>query len=162
MRYLETVMGVPMSLDLRDPDDDRSRAAARSAFDLLRAADARFSPFRADSELRRYERGLVDAPSPELAEVLSIAAGAQAASAGAFDIRRPGGDLGALGTARGLHGLDVHDARPGERHGHLHGTVRRLGDVAPDGHRRGVGRARTGVRRRGTRVRGRRGTGAVR
>ncbi|MEV0890655.1 FAD:protein FMN transferase [Promicromonospora sp. NPDC050262] len=101
MRYLETVMGVPMSLDLRDPDDDRSRAAARSAFDLLRAEDARFSPFRADSELRRYERGLVDAPSPELAEVLSIAAGVQAASAGAFDIRRPGGGLDANGVVKG-------------------------------------------------------------
>lgn len=101
MRYLETVMGVPMSLDLRAPDDGRSRAAARAAFDLLRAEDARFSPFRTSSELRRYERGLVGSPSPELTEVLRIAADARAASGGAFDIRRPGGGLDANGVVKG-------------------------------------------------------------
>ena len=101
MRYLETVMGVPMSLDLRAPADERSRAAARAAFDLLRAEDARFSPFRPSSELRRYEQGLSGPPSPELAEVLRLAEDARAASGGAFDIRRPDGSLDANGVVKG-------------------------------------------------------------
>lgn len=94
-------MGVPMSLDLRAPADERARAAARAAFDLLRVEDARFSPFRESSELRRYERGLVRRPSPELAEVLRLADDARIASGGAFDVRRPDGGLDANGVVKG-------------------------------------------------------------
>ena len=82
MRYLETVMGVPMSLDLRAPADDRSRAAARAAFDLLRAEDARFSPFRPSSELLS-RNGLNRASSTRSRSNAARAAARARSSAGA-------------------------------------------------------------------------------
>jgi thiamine biosynthesis lipoprotein len=54
MRRVEQIMGLPVSLDV---------PAATSAVDLepafaeMRLADARFSPFRPNSELSRYNRG---------------------------------------------------------------------------------------------------------
>ncbi|MGW8564955.1 FAD:protein FMN transferase [Isoptericola sp. NPDC055881] len=98
---METVMGVPVSLVLRAPDDARSRAAVRAAFDRLHAADARFSPYRQDSELCRYARGQVPVPSGELREVLDLAEAARRASGGAFDVRRPDDTLDTNGVVKG-------------------------------------------------------------
>ncbi|WP_314149911.1 FAD:protein FMN transferase, partial [uncultured Leifsonia sp.] len=74
MRRVETVMGIPMSVDIREVDDATAARAAEQAFAVLRAADARFSRYRQDSEVSaivRGERGEADA-SPELREVIGI------------------------------------------------------------------------------------------
>ncbi|MGW6225489.1 FAD:protein FMN transferase [Cellulosimicrobium cellulans] len=94
-------MGLPMSLDLRAPDDARARAAVRAAFAVLHAADARFSGRRADSELSRHRRGLVVRPSRDLREVLDLAEAARVASGGAFDVHRPDGTLDTDGVVKG-------------------------------------------------------------
>lgn len=100
MRATEHVMGTVVSADVRGTLDDRAAGAVAEAFALLRAAEQRFSPFLADSELRRYERGECD-PSPELAEVLAVAARATAASGGAFSVRAPDGSLDTNGVVKG-------------------------------------------------------------
>ena len=101
MHRTEVVMGIPMSVDVRDLTDERSAAeAVDAAFAVLRSAEERFSPYRKDSELRRYERGET-APSADLQEILQVARDASEASGGAFSIRAPDGSLDTNGVVKG-------------------------------------------------------------
>jgi thiamine biosynthesis lipoprotein len=101
-------MGTVASLDLRCavPPEVVTRA-----FDILDAADERFSPFRADSELSRIDRGELSAEhaSGEMAEVLRVASAFSRASGGAFSVRR-GGRLDANGIVKGWAAQRAADA----------------------------------------------------
>jgi thiamine biosynthesis lipoprotein len=95
-RYVEHVMGMPISLALRGrhTDDDAARAAWAVVMATLRDVDAVFSTYRGDSVISRLGRGeigLEDCP-PEVAEVLELGAVAERDSGGAFSIRLPGAD----------------------------------------------------------------------
>ena len=95
-RYVEQVMGMPVSLALRGrhTDDDAARQAWTAAMDVLREADRVFSTYRDDSVVSRLDRGeiaLADCPA-EVHEVLALGEEARLASGGAFDVRRPGPD----------------------------------------------------------------------
>ena len=95
-RYVEHVMGMPISLALRGrhTDDAAARSAWATVMDSLRDADRVFSTYRADScvsRLGRGEVGLEDCP-PEVAEVFALGAAAEGESGGAFSIRLPGPD----------------------------------------------------------------------
>jgi FAD:protein FMN transferase len=75
-RYVEHVMGMPISLALRGrhTDDDAARAAWAETMRVLRDVDRVFSTYRPDSfvsRLGRGEIGLEDCP-PELAEVVEL------------------------------------------------------------------------------------------
>lgn len=90
MHRVEHVMGFPVSLRVDDtvvPD-----AAVDAVFAWLHEVDARFSPFRADSEVSRYGRGELSADglSAGLVEVLGICERYRTATGGAFDVRLPG------------------------------------------------------------------------
>ncbi|MFJ8894953.1 FAD:protein FMN transferase [Leifsonia sp. NPDC102414] len=101
MRFVETVMGIPMSIDIRDAGD-HSDAAAR-AFAVLREADARFSVYRPDSEVSAANRGELgpSAFSADLAETIALGEEAERASGGAFRIHRPEGTLDLDGVVKG-------------------------------------------------------------
>ena len=101
MRHHELVMGLPMSVDVRDDDEARVRRAVRQAFDTMHEADRRFSRYLPDSELRRYERGECAEPSADLREVLAIGSRYEAASHGAFTVHRPDGALDTDGVVKG-------------------------------------------------------------
>ena len=91
-RYVEHVMGMPISLALRGrhAGDARGEAAWGAALAVLRAADRTFSTYRADSVISRMNRGVpVDTP-PEVADVLAVGAAAERSSGGAFALRRDG------------------------------------------------------------------------
>ena len=95
-RYVEHVMGLPVSLALRGrhTDDDAAREAWTAAMEVLRDADRLFSTYRADSAVSRLDRGeiaLEDCPA-EVHEVLALGEEARLASGGAFDVRRTGPD----------------------------------------------------------------------
>jgi thiamine biosynthesis lipoprotein len=95
-RYVEHVMGMPISLALRGrhTDDAAARAAWAEVMATLRYVDVVFSTYRGDSDISRLGRGeigLEDCP-PEVAEVLELGAAAERASGGAFSIRLPGPD----------------------------------------------------------------------
>ncbi|MEC3973761.1 FAD:protein FMN transferase [Amycolatopsis sp. H20-H5] len=98
---VELVMGLPISLDLRD-DGDFS-AAADDVFGWLRAVDARFSPFKVDSEVRRYDRGELTTGelSDDLVEVLGLCAEYEELSGGAFKARLPGRPLDPCAVVKG-------------------------------------------------------------
>ena len=95
-RYVEQVMGMPVSLALRGlhSDDDPARRAWLACLEVLQEAARVFSTYRDDSCVSRLGRGeltVADCP-PEVAEVLAIGERARAESHGAFDVRRPGPD----------------------------------------------------------------------
>ena len=94
VRYVEHVMGMPISLAMRGrhTDDDPARAAWAETVRVLREVDRVFSTYRPDSfvsRLGRGEIGLEDCP-PEVTEVVDLGAAAERDSGGAFSIRRPG------------------------------------------------------------------------
>jgi FAD:protein FMN transferase len=95
VRRVEHVMGMPISLALRGRHThDAADAAWAAVLDTLRAADAVFSTYRADSvvsAIRRGELALADAPQ-DVHEVLAIAARAERATDGAFSAWRSGPD----------------------------------------------------------------------
>jgi thiamine biosynthesis lipoprotein len=95
-RYVEHVMGMPVSLALRGrhTGDGTAHAAWAAVMADLHGADRVFSTYREDSavsRLRRGEIGLEDCPA-EVAEVLELGEAAERASAGAFSVWLPGPD----------------------------------------------------------------------
>ena len=95
-RYVEHVMGMPISLALRGrhAGDRAGRDAWAEAMATLRDVDRVFSPYRDDSTVSRLGRGeidLADCP-PEVVEVLGLGARAERESGGAFRVRLPGPD----------------------------------------------------------------------
>jgi thiamine biosynthesis lipoprotein len=103
-RYVEHVMGMPISLALRGrhTDDAAARGAWAEALAALRDVDRVFSTYRDDSFVSRLARGEItveDCP-PEVAEVLALGEAARVQSHGAFDVRR-GGVLDPSGVVKG-------------------------------------------------------------
>ncbi len=95
MRHVEQVMGMPVSVDVRDPVD------VAPLYADLRRVEARFSPFRPDSEVSRYGRGEVADVSPDLAEVLDICRHYEQISLGAFTATLPGRPFDPCGVVKG-------------------------------------------------------------
>jgi thiamine biosynthesis lipoprotein len=89
-RRVEHVMGMPVTVDVRDAAVGED--ALDRVFDWLRFVDATFSTYRADSEIRRLDRGelaLRDA-HPDVREVLARCERLRAATGGYFDARARG------------------------------------------------------------------------
>jgi thiamine biosynthesis lipoprotein len=86
MRYLETVMGVPMSVDIRDDGDHT--IAVDEAFGELRNADRIFSTYRSDSVISRLNRAelTLDTVGDRFMEVLSLAEKFSNVSGGVFTL----------------------------------------------------------------------------
>jgi len=103
-RYVEHVMGMPISLALRGrhTDDAAARGAWAEALAALRDVDRVFSTYRADSFVSRLGRGEleIDDCPPEVGEVLALGEVARLQSHGAFDVRR-GGLLDPSGVVKG-------------------------------------------------------------
>ncbi|QIY74298.1 FAD:protein FMN transferase [Streptomyces sp. RLB1-33] len=101
MRRVEQVMGFPVSL--RIDDENASEETADPVFAWLREVDARFSPFRADSEVSRLDRGELTPHelSPDLTEVLGLCEEYRVATGGAFDVRLPGRGLDPCAMVKG-------------------------------------------------------------
>jgi FAD:protein FMN transferase len=94
VRYVEHVMGLPVSLALRGrhAEDAAGRDAWRAVMASLRHADRVFSTYRPDSVVSRLDRGELtrDDPRvpPEVGEVLALGERAERASDGAFSVWR--------------------------------------------------------------------------
>jgi thiamine biosynthesis lipoprotein len=96
---VEQIMGLPISIDVRDGDS----ILTEGAFEILREADRRFSPFRTDSEVQRYERGEL-APellSDDFREVMGICSFYEHETGGAFTARIPGRGLDPCAVVKG-------------------------------------------------------------
>ncbi|WP_236794285.1 FAD:protein FMN transferase [Amycolatopsis sp. GM8] len=95
MRLVRQIMGLPISLDL--PDDEQD--AAERAFAWLREVDRRFSPFRDDSEVTQFDP---DGPhSAEMREIVGLCETYEGLSGGAFRARLPGRGFDPSGIVKG-------------------------------------------------------------
>jgi thiamine biosynthesis lipoprotein len=94
-------MGFPVSL--RVDDEDIREETADALFAWLREVDARFSPFRPDSEVCRHDRGELGPRelSPDLTEVLDLCERYRVATGGAFQVRLPGRGLDPCAVVKG-------------------------------------------------------------
>jgi len=104
MNRVEHVMGFPVSLRIDDEGGgSRMGETADALFAWLREVDARFSPFRPDSEVCRYDRGELRLPqlSADLTEVLDLCEQYRIATGGAFDVRLPGRPLDPCAVVKG-------------------------------------------------------------
>jgi thiamine biosynthesis lipoprotein len=95
-RYVEQLMGMPVSLALRGrhTDDSPAHTAWQACVEELREVYRVFSTYRQDSVVSRLGAGelaLADCP-PEVHEVLALGEQARVESGGSFDVRRPGPD----------------------------------------------------------------------
>ncbi|MGY2874072.1 FAD:protein FMN transferase [Marmoricola sp. URHA0025 HA25] len=95
-RYVDHVMGMPISLALRGrhTHDHQALEAWSEVMADLREVDRVFSTYRPDSHVSRLGRGeitVADCPS-EVVEVLALGHRARLESGGAFDVRRRAAD----------------------------------------------------------------------
>jgi thiamine biosynthesis lipoprotein len=104
-RSVQHIMGMPISVDVRDLGDGRhAERALETVFIWLRWVDSTFSTYQVDSEVSRLSRGelsLADC-SPEVAGVLELCRRAAADSGGFFDAwANPARSLDPSGMVKG-------------------------------------------------------------
>ncbi len=96
-------MGTAISVDLRD--GHIGDEVLGGVFEHFQSVDARFSPFKPDSEVSRLSRGdiVLESCSPDLREVLDLCDAVRLDSNGYFDIRahRTDGDIDPSGLVKG-------------------------------------------------------------
>lgn len=82
---VEHIMGTAISIDLRDPGVDAELVEA--AFEWLRQVDARFSPYKPDSEISRLGRGelTVEDCHVDVGKVLSLCEDLRGETGGVFN-----------------------------------------------------------------------------
>jgi len=99
---VEHVMGMPVLVDVRDPEVDPD--AVERVFDWLRSVDAVFSTYLVDSEISRLNRGelaLADA-HPDVREVLDRCEELRLETGGYFDVHAPSpGEVDPSGLVKG-------------------------------------------------------------
>jgi FAD:protein FMN transferase len=134
LHRVETVMGIPVGIDVRD--DGVDPMALDRAFAHLHAVDAAFSPYRATSDIRRLDAGtlaLRDA-RPEVRTVLDRCARLRRATGGWFDVRATGRlDPSAFVKGWAVDGAVAILRAAGARNLCVHagGDVRVLGERTP-------------------------------
>ena len=100
MRETRLIMGMPITINIVG---DESGDISALAFQYFHDVDARFSPYKPDSELSAMNRGEIapEAMSPHMQEVLSLALLTRHETKGYFDIRRPDGRIDPSGLVKG-------------------------------------------------------------
>jgi thiamine biosynthesis lipoprotein len=98
LRHVEHVMGMAVSVDVRDDLAERGPAALDEVVAWLHHVDATYSTYLADSVISRFGRGelAVDDLDDEVAGVLARCEAVKVATGGAFDIH-------AVPTPNGTH-----------------------------------------------------------
>ncbi|MFE4974750.1 FAD:protein FMN transferase [Kitasatospora sp. NPDC056651] len=101
LRHAEPVMGTVFSVTVRDPGPGTPAVVERIA-ERLHRLDAVFSPYRADSDISRLDRGELDLAdcAPEVPAVLAACREVAAETDGYFT-ERPGGRLDPSGWVKG-------------------------------------------------------------
>lgn len=136
-------MGMPITVEVVG---DARGEAAEAAFQYFVAVDARFSPYKPDSEVSAMNRGELapGAISAELTEVLGLAELTRHETMGYFDIRRPDGRVDPSGLVKGWAIRNA--ARHIEALGFHNYCVEAGGDLQCRGHNAQGRRWRVGIR----------------
>jgi len=101
MHQTRTIMGMPISLTVLDADVRRQDLEA--VFAEFTAVDAQFSPFRADSEISRFNRSEITENmfTLRMREIIALCETTKQETGGYFDIRRPDGTIDPCGMVKG-------------------------------------------------------------
>lgn len=140
MKRYRVSMGMPAAVEIIGGN----AADIDAVYEYFDEIDARFSPYRADSEIARMNRGTSSTPSAELAEILSIAAVTRTESGGFFDIRRPDGTVDPTGIVKGWALQNAAELLV--RRGRRDFCIELGGDIACSGKNAEGGAWRVGVR----------------
>jgi thiamine biosynthesis lipoprotein len=99
-RETRLMMGMPITVDIPGPEHEEMIEIVFAGFAEV---DARFSPYRENSEVSAINAGRLtaEAAGPQMAEVLAIARRMRQVSGGYFDILRPDGRLDPSGVVKG-------------------------------------------------------------
>jgi FAD:protein FMN transferase len=91
--HVEHIGGIPIVVDVRD-EEVYADAAAAAVFEWLREVDARFSTYRADSEISRLNCGelALEGAHRDVRDVLARCEELRVGTRGRFDMRYAGGD----------------------------------------------------------------------
>jgi thiamine biosynthesis lipoprotein len=132
MRDTRLIMGMPITVEVTGGGDVAATLAA--AFSYFEEVDARFSPYKLDSEVSALNLGWVQPAdfSAELREVLQLAEKTRAETNGYFDVCRPDGPLDPSGIVKGW--AISNAARLIAARGHADFYVEAGGDVQCAGH----------------------------
>lgn len=101
MRETRIIMAMPISIELAD--ERATQESLEKAFAVFTDADARFSTYKAESEISRINRGEIEATdfSPAMQEVLRIGEEARMSTKGYFTVKNPEGALDPSGVVKG-------------------------------------------------------------
>lgn len=143
MRETRLIMGMPITIEVVGDTDGR---AAEAAFQYFTEVDARFSPYKTDSELSQMNRGELEAGeiSGDMQEILALAELTRHETSGYFDIRRPDGRVDPSGLVKGWAIRNA--ARRVEAAGHRNYCLEAGGDIQCRGYNEQGGRWRVGIR----------------
>jgi thiamine biosynthesis lipoprotein len=130
VRKIQLLMGMPITVEIVA---DRSAALLDAAFAYFAATDRRFSVFKPDSEITAINQGClaVEAASPDMRDVLTIAEDTRQRTNGYFDVRRPDGLVDPSGVVKGWAVRNV--ARLINEAGCAHHFVDAGGDIQSSG-----------------------------
>lgn len=137
------IMGMPITIEVVG---DETGDALEATFQYFHDVDARFSPYKDDSELSAMTRGDIafDQLSPDMHEVLGLAELTRHETMGYFDIRRPDGRVDPSGLVKGWAIRNA--ARRIEAAGYTNYCVEAGGDLQCRGHNEQGQRWRVGIR----------------
>jgi thiamine biosynthesis lipoprotein len=142
MRQTQIIMGMPVTVEIADVE--APQASFDAVFNNFHEIDARFSPFRPESEVSRLNNGTPASElSTELRHVLALCDQSRRQTSGYFDVRRRGridpSGLVKGWAIRGAAGLL-------RRLGHRDFVVDAGGDIQPNGTAPGGRPWRVGIR----------------
>ena len=143
MRETRLIMGMPITVEIIGDTDGHAAAAA---FQYFNDVDARFSPYKSESELSLLNRGeLADSQrSVEMDEVLALSELTRHETLGFFNIRRPDGLIDPSGLVKGWAIRNA--ARLVDLTGHHNYCIEAGGDVQCRGHNEKGKRWHIGIR----------------
>ncbi|MBU6447476.1 FAD:protein FMN transferase [Patescibacteria group bacterium] len=101
MKQTRDIMGMPVSIEVRDEGDPHQ--AIEKVFDYFRLVDERFSTYKHDSEISRFNRGEISHGdlSDDMREVFALAEEEKGKTRGYFDIKKPDGSIDPSGIVKG-------------------------------------------------------------
>lgn len=143
MRETRIIMGMPITVEVVGDTDGR---AAEAAFQYFCDVDARFSPYKPDSELSTMNRGELQdwQRSTDMDTVLALSELTRHETLGFFDIRRPDGQIDPSGLVKGWAIRNA--ARLIDAKGLHNYCVEAGGDIQCRGHNEQGQRWRVGIR----------------
>ena len=106
MKDTRLIMGMPIEIEIAKIEgrEKEAKGALEAAYAYLVEVDNRFSTYKEESEISRFNRGEVkrDELSPEMQEVFAIGEETRERTYGYFDIRHPDGHVDPSGVVKGL------------------------------------------------------------